>query len=206
MCSFGLSIAPADLRERAGVSNNPFLYICVIVANLAGAGGHQYLKRNTRCPGIYLAALSTVMMLIGDLGFSLHARSPWWALFFAPCFGALNALSSGPPLSVSVVTMTANSQKLPPYLYMMWDDRKWQPPPIGAILPLPALLGAGVSAGLLWVDHRRWVMSAWSTVPVIVGLAVTLVVHDALALRCKQCAQVHATRTPSPDARPVISV
>ena len=74
------------------------------------------------------------------------------------------------------------------------------------ILPLPALLGAGVSAGLLWVDHRRWVMSAWSSLPVIVGLAVTLVVHDALALRCKQCAQVHATRTPSPDARPVISV
>ena len=27
-----------------------------------------------------------------------------------------------------------------------------------------------------------------STVPVIVGLAVTLVVHDALAVRCKQCA------------------
>ena len=40
----------------------------------------------------------------------------------------------------------------------------------------------------------------------IVGLAITLVVHDALALRCKQCAQVHATRTPSPDGRPVISV
>ena len=186
------------------MSNNPFLYICVIVANLVGAGGYQYLKRNTRCPGIYLAALSTVMMLVGDLGFSLHARSPWWALFFAPCFGALNALSSGPPLSTSVVTMTANSQKLPPYLYMMWDDRKWQPPPIGAILPLPALLGAGVSAGLLWVDHRRWVMSAWSTVPVIVGLAITLVVHDALALRCKQCAQVHAAR--SPDERTVVSV
>ena len=100
--------------------------------------------------------------------------------------------------------MTANSQKLPPYLYMMWDDRKWQPPPIGAILPLPALLGAGVSAGLLWVDHRRWVMSAWSTVPVIIGLAVSLVVHDALASRCKQCAQVHAAR--SPDERTVVSV
>ena len=42
--------------------------------------------------------------------------------------------------------------------------------------------------------------------PVIVGLAITLVVHDALALRCKQCAQVHATRTPSPDGRPVVSV
>ena len=75
--------------------------------------------------------------------------------------------------------------------------------PIGAILPLPALIGAGVSAGLLWVDNRRWVMSAWSTVPVIVGLAVTLVVHDALAVRCKQCAQVHAA---SPDERTVVSV
>ena len=35
------------------------------------------------------------------------------------------------------------------------------------------------------------------------GLAGTLVVHDALALRCKQCAQVHAA---SPDERPVVSV
>ena len=78
--------------------------------------------------------------------------------------------------------------------------------PIGAILPLPALIGAGVSAGLLWVDNRRWVMSAWSTVPVIVGLASTLVVHDVLALRCKQCAQVHAASPASPDARPVVSV
>ena len=44
----------------------------------------------------------------------------------------------------------------------------------------------------------------WSTVPVIVGLALTLVVHDVLALRCKQCAQVHAAR--SPDERTVVSV
>ena len=66
-----------------------------------------------------------------------------------------------------------------------------------------ACFGAGVSAGLLWVDNRRWVMSAWSTVPVIVGLAGALVVHDALALRCKQCAQVHAA---SPDERTVVSI
>lgn len=210
---FGLSLAPEDLRKRAGVSNIHGIYIGVIFANLLGVGGCQYLKRNTQCPGVYLAGISTVLtgvesnqdnvarrwrgsivtllelrfdfaqvlMLIGDLGFSLYKRSPWWALFFAPCLGALNALSSDPPLSTGTAPMTANLQKIPPYLYQCWDERKWLRPPIGAIVPLPALLGAAVSAALLWTENHRWIYEPFASVPIIVGLVITLCVQGTSA-------------------------
>jgi len=102
---FGLSLAPPARRRDAGVTDDPALYLCVIVANIAGAGLFQFLKRSSDRPGAALAVLSVLSMLAGDLVFALVSRSPWCALFFAPCFGALNALSSGPPLSTSVVTV-----------------------------------------------------------------------------------------------------
>jgi len=152
---FGLSIAPAELRETAGVVNNPTLYLCVLLSNICGVGCLRLLQRLTKYPGVGLAIVTLLLMLLGDLIFALVVRSPWCALFFSPCFGAINALSTGPPLSVSVVTMTANTQKLPEWLLECLGNRQWLRVPVGAVLPLPALLGAATGAALLWADDAR---------------------------------------------------
>ena len=70
----------------------------------------------------------------------------------------------------------------------------------GSLLPLPALLGAAASAALLWTENHRWIYSPFASVPIIIGLVSTLLVHDALAARCKGSprAQVHATTTRTP--------
>jgi len=178
---FGLSIAPAELRETAGVVNNPTLYLCVLLSNICGVGCLRLLQRLTKYPGVGLAIVTLLLMLLGDLIFALVVRSPWCALFFSPCFGAINALSTGPPLSVSVVTMTANTQKLPEWLLECLGNRQWLRVPVGAVLPLPALLGAATGAALLWADDARWYTSHWSSIPIIIALATTLVLHDVLA-------------------------
>jgi len=77
--------------------------------------------------------------------------------------------------------MTANTQKLPEWLLECLGNRQWLRVPVGAVLPLPALLGAATGAALLWADDARWYTSHWSSIPIIIALATTLVLHDVLA-------------------------
>ena len=175
---FGLSIAPSQIRDRAGVANVPALYIGVIASNVMGALIFRILQRSTDWPGVSVAVITLILGLVGDFLYSFTTPSPWFALLYAPIFGAVNTLTSSPPLSASTVTMTANLQKLPSCLLACVDQRQFTRPDIGAIMPIPALAGSVASSALLWTDDQNFYSRWYSSMPIILSLAALLIVHD----------------------------
>ena len=210
---FGLSIAPSVIREQAGVFDEPGLYLCVILFNNLGVFFVRILERWSNVAkkriGFYTAIFTLVLGIAGNISAVYIARnddnngdgeqfSPWHALFFAPIFGAINAMTASPPLSTSAVTLTANVQKIPKWVLSCLpesppvnDDNdnshnrfrfrfNFVPPDIGCVVPFAALAGSAFCAGLLWINDEHFFLSPWCSLPIFFGLSVTLIAHDMM--------------------------
>ena len=210
---FGLSIAPSVIREQAGVFDGPGLYLCVILFNNLGVFFVRILERWSHVAkkriGFYTAIFTLVLGIAGNISAVYIARnddnngdgeqfSPWHALFFAPIFGAINAMTASPPLSTSAVTLTANVQKIPKWVLSCLpesppvnDDNdnshnrfrfrfNFVPPDIGCVVPFAALAGSAFCAGLLWINDEHFFLSPWCSLPIFFGLSVTLIAHDMM--------------------------